>query len=160
MRYRLHHKEGILKICNDLNGLIRNPIRILQFSKLCEKYEIPLIYAKPLNYYNHWLAGFFDGDGSIYISADGIVFSASNNMKPLLDELKSLYGGLIHISNSSGRSFKWTITKKQECLNIFEYFKVCPCQSAKYFRILSLPYYLRLRILKAHLATPNSVNGR
>ena len=45
-RYRLHHKDGILRILNDLNGHIRNPIRILQFSKLCEKYSIELKYPK------------------------------------------------------------------------------------------------------------------
>ena len=81
-------------------------------------------------------------------------------MKPLLDELLSLYGGHIYISNSSGRSFKWTITKKQEKLRLYYYFKVCPCHSAKMFRILSIPTYFKLRELKAHLATPLSVNGQ
>jgi hypothetical protein len=27
-RYRLHHKEGLLKLIRDLNGRIRNPIRL------------------------------------------------------------------------------------------------------------------------------------
>ena len=85
IRYRLHHKEGILLLINDLNGHIRNPIRILQFSKLCEKYSILLKYPQPLTYYNHWFAGFFDGDGSIYMIPVSIIVSASNNMKPLLD---------------------------------------------------------------------------
>jgi len=159
-RYRMHHKEGILLLINDLNGHIRNPIRILQFSKLCEKYSILLKYPQPLTYYNHWFAGFFDGDGSIYMSPDSIILSASNNMKPLLDELQSLYGGHINISNSTGRSFKWTLTKKQEILDIYNYFKICPCYSAKMFRILSIPSYFDLIKLKAHLATSLSINGQ
>ena len=39
-RYRLHHKEGQLKLINDVNGKIRNPIRILQQSKIYDKYNI------------------------------------------------------------------------------------------------------------------------
>jgi hypothetical protein len=159
-RYRMHHKEGILRMIHDLNGHIRNPIRILQFSKLCEKYSIQLKYSQPLTYYNHWFAGFFDGDGSIYMSPDNIIISASNNMKPLLDELQLLYGGTINITHSSGRSFKWTLQNKQEILDLFNYFKICPCYSAKMFRILKIPSYFELRKLKAHSATPLSINGQ
>ena len=159
-RYRIHHKEGILRMINDLNGHIRNPIRLLQFSKLCEKYSIQLKYSQPLTYYNHWFAGFFDGDGSIYLSPDSIIVSASNNMKPLLDELQLLYGGTINVSNSTGRSFKWTLNNKQAIFDIYNYFKICPCYSAKMFRILKIPSYFELRKLKAHLATSLSINGQ
>lgn len=31
-RYRLHHKEGMLKLINDINGLIRNPNRVKQLT--------------------------------------------------------------------------------------------------------------------------------
>ena len=30
LRYRLHHKAGLLKLIDCVNGLIRNPTRILQ----------------------------------------------------------------------------------------------------------------------------------
>lgn len=35
LRYRLHHREGILLIINAINGLIRNPNRLIQLDKLC-----------------------------------------------------------------------------------------------------------------------------
>jgi hypothetical protein len=39
-RYRLHHKEGLLRLLHDINGFIRNSNRILQYNKLCYKYDI------------------------------------------------------------------------------------------------------------------------
>jgi hypothetical protein len=50
LRYRLHNKAGLLNLINCVNGLIRNPIRLLQLSKICEKYEVPILSPKPLTY--------------------------------------------------------------------------------------------------------------
>ena len=58
LRYRLHHKAGLIGLINGVNGLIRNPIRILQLGKICEKYGIELKDPQPLTYYSGWLAGF------------------------------------------------------------------------------------------------------
>ena len=40
IRYRLHHKAGLLILLNDVNGRLRNSNRLLQFSKLCANYAI------------------------------------------------------------------------------------------------------------------------
>ena len=40
LRYRLDHKIGIISIVNAVNGLIRNPVRLLQIGRICEKYNI------------------------------------------------------------------------------------------------------------------------
>jgi hypothetical protein len=52
IRYRLHDKKGILHIISAVNGLIRNPNRLLQLGKICEKYNIMLKYPESLNYDN------------------------------------------------------------------------------------------------------------
>ena len=52
VRYRLHHKKGLLDLMNAVNGEIRNPTRILQFNKLCLIYNIVYIHSKPLDYFN------------------------------------------------------------------------------------------------------------
>jgi ubiquinol-cytochrome c reductase cytochrome b subunit len=52
IRYRLHHKQGILNMIDAVNGLIRNPNRLLQLGKLCSKYNIVLKYPENLNYDN------------------------------------------------------------------------------------------------------------
>jgi hypothetical protein len=52
LRYRLHHKSGFLTLINDVNGFVRKPIRLLQLNKICEKYDLKLIYPSKLNYDN------------------------------------------------------------------------------------------------------------
>jgi len=54
LRYRLHNKIGIINIIQAVNGLIRNPICLLQLGKLCDNYNIVLKYPEPLNYDNSW----------------------------------------------------------------------------------------------------------
>lgn len=42
LRYQLSHRKGLICL-NAVNGLIRNPTRMLQMNKLCVKYEIELL---------------------------------------------------------------------------------------------------------------------
>jgi len=52
LRYKLRHKKGLINLINAMNGLIRNPIRMLQMNKLCVKYGIELKYPLLLTYNN------------------------------------------------------------------------------------------------------------
>jgi hypothetical protein len=52
LRYKLKHKKGLISLINDVNGLIRNPIRLLQMNKLCLKYKIELKYPDNLKFNN------------------------------------------------------------------------------------------------------------
>ena len=75
LRYNLSNKKGLIKLIEAVNGNIRNPARLLQMNKLCNKYDITLNYPNPLTYNNGWLSGFIDSDGSIYFSeSSGQVF--------------------------------------------------------------------------------------
>jgi hypothetical protein len=52
LRYRLHNKEGLLKLINEINGEIRNPIRLIQLNYICVKYDITLKYPEKLTLNN------------------------------------------------------------------------------------------------------------
>jgi hypothetical protein len=52
LRYRLHHKSGLLNLINDVNGYIRNSNRLVQLNKICDKYQLNLNYPDKLNYNN------------------------------------------------------------------------------------------------------------
>lgn len=128
LRYRLHHKAGLLNMINSINGLIRNPIRIIQLGKICEKYGIDLKLPKPLNYNNGWLAGFLDSDGSIYMNemSGQLFIAASQKNKLLLDGLVELHGGKIYAMPKLD-AFKWTCYKKEEILSLANnYLKLNP----------------------------------
>jgi hypothetical protein len=103
LRYRLHHKKGLLDLINSINGEIRNPIRLLQLKKIGDKYNISIIPSNPLTYNNGWFSGFFDSDGSVYLSimSSQVFITASQKNKFILDSLPNIYGGTIYIQKES-----------------------------------------------------------
>lgn len=162
LRYRLHHKEGLLNLINKINGLMRNPIRILQLGRICEIYGIELKDPKPLTYHSGWLAGFFDTDGSIYFNeVSGQLFiTAVQKNRYILEALVELYGGTINPMIKQ-EAFKWTCSKKKEVLSLVnDYFKVNPCRSEKIRRITMVNDFYKLRNLHAHSASDNSDLGK
>ena len=160
VKYRLHHKEGMLTLISAINGLIRNPIRFNQLGKICEKYNINLIKPSSLNYNNGWLAGFFDSDGSIFINNINhtIVFLFTQKHNNLFEELKNLYGGKIYFHDKKYKTFRWVIYRKEEVLSLYKnYFHFYPSKSAKMVRINLIPKYYELKELKCHLIDDNSI---
>lgn len=162
LRYRLHHKAGLINLINGVNGLIRNPVRMLQLGKICNKYGLPLIDSKPLTYDSGWFSGFFDTDGSVYLNEKSgqIFITASQKNRFILDALVELYGGAIYPLIKK-EAFKWTCFKKQEILSLVNnYFKKNPCRSEKITRLSMCKRFYELRQLGAHTALPNSDLGK
>jgi LAGLIDADG endonuclease len=159
LRYRLHHKKGLLDLINAVNGEIRNPVRLLQLNKICEKYNIPLIQPSILTYNNGWFSGFFDSDGSVYLNlkSSQMFITAAQKNKYLLDLLPELYGGIVYIQKES---FKWVVYKKPQILKLLDYFILCPSRSAKHNRLKMIKRYYELRELKGHSASQNSILGK
>jgi Cytochrome C and Quinol oxidase polypeptide I/LAGLIDADG endonuclease len=155
LRYRLHHKEGLLNLIHDVNGYIRNPNRLVQLNNICIKYNLNLIWPDKLTYDNGWLSGFFDGDGTISINKSNyqLSISASQKTMELLTPLIKLYGGNVYIDRGSSKSFKWYITKREDILRLIEYFKRYPSRSIKNNRLHLVPRFYELKDMKAHLAS-------
>jgi hypothetical protein len=108
IRYRLHHMAGITAVLNDLNGLLYNPIRIVQFQKLATLYNIEYTPSVTLEYNSRYLAGLFDSDGSIYlnISSQQVFITISQKSLKLLDIITQVYGGTIYSANANKTAFK------------------------------------------------------
>lgn len=138
LRYQLSHRKGLICLINAVNGLIRNPTRMLQMNKLCVKYDIELLYPKPLIFNNGWLSGFIDSDGSIYLNEiSGQVFiSVSQKNRYLLEPLIKIYSGRVDISSPKTQAFKYIIYRKSEVFNMVDnYFSKYPLKSKKQNRV-------------------------
>jgi hypothetical protein len=167
LRYRIHHKKGLLELIHSVNGEIRNPVRLLQLNKICENYNITLLQPSVLTYNNGWLSGFFDGIGNVDLiknlidSTTSLIISISHTNQYLLKDLTDLYGGYIEISN---KIFTWKVNikthGKTEFTQLLAYFKLCPVRSSKHVQLKKIKQYLELKTLKAHKATPNSILGK
>lgn len=162
LRYRLHHKEGLLNIINDINGLIRNPIRLVQLNNICIKYYFNLIWPSELTYNSGWFSGFFDANGTISINIINNQLSLSVGQKTteLLNSLINLYGGNIYIDKGSSNSFIWYITNREDILKLIEYFKKHPSRSAKNNRLHLIPKFFELKDLKADKASYDTLLGK
>jgi hypothetical protein len=68
-----------------------------------------------------------------------------------------LYGGYVYIDRGGHGSFKWYVTKKEDILNLIEYFKEYPSRSAKNNRLHLIPKFYELKGMKAHLAPSGSL---
>jgi len=163
LRYRLHHKKGLLDLINAINGEIRNPVRIIQFNKICLNYKISLIQPIPLTYNNGWFSGFFDSEGSVYLNlnlnllSSQILITASQKNNFILEMLVELYGGTIYIKKEN---FEWIVFKKAEINQLLNYFILFPSRSSKHNRLKLISKYFELKELKAHLASDNSILGK
>ena len=162
LRYRLHHKAGFISLVNDVNGLIRNPNRIIQLNKICNHYNLMFIFPSKLVYNNGWLSGFFDADGTVTINATNTQLSISVSQKTfqLLEPLTELYGGYIYIDKGKYESFKWYVTERKSIFNLIEYFKLYPSRSGKKSRLHLIPKFYELKDMGANKAPENSFKKR
>lgn len=150
IRYRLHHKKGLLTLINNINGLIRHSIRLKQLYNICILYEIPLKQTLGLVFDSNWMAGFFDADGCISINKSNLQLSLTISQKTLelLTPLISLYGGSVYIDRSSN-TFKWYLTKKSDILFLLNnYFKKSYIYSLKKNRLHLIEKFFIIKELK------------
>lgn len=136
-KYKLHHKKGLISLVLDVNGLIRNPVKILQLNKVCILYNIELKRNNPLTYNNGWFSGIIDADGSIIINetSNQLILSITQKNTYILEPLQTLYLGRINIF-STKEAFQYVIYRKKEILDLVDnYFIKYPLKSSKAYKL-------------------------
>lgn len=160
VRFRLHHKKGMIEVVTRVNGNIRHSIRFKQFSLVCDKLGIVAQPPKALCDNNAWFAGFFDADGTITMSVkDNIpqrTISVSAKKKEDLVYFPLVFGGSIYYDKGGYGHYKWCIQSKKHNYNFLEYVKRYPCRSSKKYRFFRIPRYYELKSLKAYRAMENT----
>ena len=149
LRYKLRHKKGLIDLINGVNGLIRNPARLLQMNKLCVKYGIELKESLPLTFNNGWFAGFLDSDGSIYLNEKSVqvCIAVSQKNKFLLEPLINLYGGKIYILSPKIEAFKYVIYRKKELFDLIDnYLSKHPLKTNKSSRLKLIKNFYQVRL--------------
>lgn len=149
LKYKLKHKKGLISLINNINGKIRNPVRLLQMNKLCVKYGIVLKYSNCLTFNNGWLSGFIDSDGSIYYNEKlgQVYISITQKNKYILEPLIKLYGGTIDILNPKVEAFKYIIYRKSELFYLIDqYFINYPLKTDKMKRLNLIKQFYSVRI--------------
>lgn len=152
-RYRLHHKDGIIKALNKLNGLCRNSKRVPQLKKLCKIANITYKNPIPLTLDNAWFCGFFDADGTLGYSFvknwPQLEISVSNKKAIDCEYFKLFFNGNIYLDKNSN-TYKWIISNKEDILFFYSYLQKYPLQSYKQKRVLLIPDFFKLRQIGAY----------
>lgn len=147
LKYKLLDPKGLINLINDVNGLIRNPTRMVQLNQLCKKLNLNLKEPKPLTFYNGWFSGLIDSDGSIHIDEKSgqLIISVTQKNKYLLEPLQILYGGRIEISTSND-AFIYSVYRKTEVLKLLDvYFHSFPLKSSKASKIFLMEDFYLLK---------------
>lgn len=151
-RYRLHNKQGMIRLINGINGYIHNTSRLLQLHKVCTVLSIPVVSPKPLVHYTRWFAGFFDADGTIgFYFKNGIpqlTISVTNKLLVDIERYKNVLGGNTYFDKGHNGYYKWTVQSERDVLHITSLFKECRSNKSKRFFLIK--DYFRLRKLQAY----------
>lgn len=143
-KYKLVNPKGLDKLFQEINGLIRNPLRMISLNRLLIKKGIVLKEPQPLSYYNGWFSGFFDSEGSIYINEESwqLIISITQKNRFLLEPLQILFGGQI---TTTPDAFKLSIFRKEDVLKlVYDYFKHYPLKSSKALNVEMIKEFYQL----------------
>lgn len=147
--YRIHNKEGILRVVSCLNGFVRGPNRIDQLQTICDHYGIALKEATGIpDKRSAWFAGFFDADGTIgYQMIRGrpqVRIRISNQYRSHAECFQQTFGGQIYFDKRLNGYYEWFLAKRELVLEFLEYAQKQPFRSRKAKRIYLLPDYYAL----------------
>nr|YP_009355404.1 LAGLIDADG homing endonuclease-like protein [Coccocarpia palmicola]ARB49958.1 LAGLIDADG homing endonuclease-like protein [Coccocarpia palmicola] len=158
-KYKLHHKKGLAKMVYSINGLIRNPAKLLQLNKVCVLYNIDCKCNIPLTYNSRWFSGIIDANGSITLNeqCDQLILSITLKNRLLLDPLNKLFMGRVKILNSKD-AFKYSIFRKNEILDLIDnYFSKYPLISNKAHKLKIIKDFYLYNNYKEELNKPDKL---
>lgn len=152
LRYRQHNKEGMMKLCNDVNGSIRHPVRLRQFGKVTRKLSIQQKSPDNLSYKHGWFAGMFDADGTVILKKNGqVTISVTQKYKEIPLLFKETFNiGYLYFDKSQNGYWSWAVSSENDVMQIIEYFKHFPVQSSRRQKQFLIPQIYRLKKQKAH----------
>lgn len=155
-KYKLKNKKSLILLIKDINGLIRNPTRLLQMSKLCKLYGIELNNYDNLMFNNGWFSGFLDSDGSIYYDnkSKQVHIGITQKNKYLLDSLIHIYGGRVQPCSHKREAFEYVIYRKIELFKLIDnYFNKYPLRTEKMQKINLIKDFFFMKLNEKNLAS-------
>lgn len=160
VRYRLHNKEGMIKLINAINGNIRNSKRLPQLHNVCHILNIPILEPINLTYNNAWFTGFFDADGTINFyfknNIPQLTISVTNKYLQDIKPYMNIFNGNIYYDRSQNGYYKWSIQSKNDINYFINYIKLHPSKTSKFNRLMLCNLYYDLINLKAYKSDINT----
>ena len=114
-------------LINNINGQIRHSARLRQLHRVCQLLEIPVVDSILLTINSSWFAGFFDADGTIYISIKNLrpqlTIRVVNKLLQDVVYYRTFFGGIIYFDSSQNGYYCWSVQSRKDILIFRDYFK-------------------------------------
>lgn len=127
-RWRLHKREPIVDLLNQVNSCLQTKRVQDKFVKACQLYDISIIPTKPLNLETGWFSGFFSGDGSFSINVATQFqpsLSISQTEQNILQRIAAVVGGEVYYDKSWNGWIWWVdVRSVPEILDYFQRFSL------------------------------------
>ncbi|KAF8054282.1 BI4 (mitochondrion) [Scenedesmus sp. PABB004] len=158
IRWRLHHKAGILSLCTDVNGFLRHPTRLLQFEKVCALLGLQKKDVDTLTPNHGWFRGMFDADGTVTLNWKGrsrpqITISVTQKYKQIPNYYIEVFGGSLYFDKSQNGYWRWRVQSQSMVLSMIEYFKLFPVLSSRRQKLFLVPRLYTAITLGRHKPT-------
>lgn len=164
VRYRLHHRAGLLALLPAVAPHLRHPTRRTQAEALGATLGLPPLPPLAPVPAAAWLAGFFDADGTITCSLKGgspqVTVSVTQREREVLLPYLTAWGGHLYYDRSQNGYWKWQICSRRELLAFLTVAQAGWIRSHKRQRTFLLPRYFELLDQRAYRADPTSALGK
>ena len=152
--YCLTKREDLIQLVHKVNGYIRATSRTVQFKALCELVNITYISPIPLMANDPYLSGFFDADGSLYVTSghqkanSRVGMQVTSKYQDDLEVFRKAYNGTIVIDRAAS-CCKWAIYARADILFANKCF-LGNLRSNKQIRNNLIPLFYDLKGKKAY----------
>ena len=103
VRYRLHNQRGLTHLVHEINGYIRNSIRVNQFQSVLVALNVNFIPPYPFTYQNGYACGLFDSDGTVSLSV---------HQTECVQNITGIKGKIARLENASKTQLSISVTQK------------------------------------------------
>ena len=150
IRWRLHHKPGMLDLLGRINGLVRHTARLKQLDRVCHFLDLVPLLPGTLHPTHGWFSGFFDAEGCLSLSLKGeggrpqVTMSVSTLLRIDVEPFQAMFGGNISFDRGGKGSYTWSVHSQEDLFRMVAYFQLCPSRTLKNRRLPLIKSYYDL----------------
>lgn len=152
LRWRLHHKKGMLLLVAAINGKLLRRESQQQLARLCQVLNVELKSPGQFSPQNAWLAGFYEVEGYFNVNSTTLQCSVTLSQKDdsILREIQREMSGRIYWDRS-WRGWLYAASSLEDIARWVDYFSKYPLCSWKQYQLKRFKRIILLKGRGVHL---------